>query len=87
LSRHLTTASNEFEADIVLSRLRDAGISAWESNSLGGRPGSAGPRDVYVEDADLERARQALAAAQDVDEDELDALAEGDPGAQETKPE
>jgi hypothetical protein len=78
VSRHLTTASNELEADIILSRLTEAGVRAWESNSLGGRPGSAGPRDIYVDDADLERAMQALKEAEDVDEDELTALAEAE---------
>jgi hypothetical protein len=76
MSRHLTTASNELEAEIVISRLREAGIGAWESNNLGGRPGSAGARDIYVEDTSLERAQQILAAAQDFDEDELAELAQ-----------
>jgi hypothetical protein len=76
MSRHLTTTSNEVEAEIVLSVVRAAGISAWQSNDLGGRPGYGGPRDIYVEDADLERAQQALKDAQDVDQDELAELAE-----------
>ena len=81
MARHLTTASNELEAEIILARLGEAGIHAWESNSLGGRPGSAGPRDVYVEHEDLERAREALREAQNVSEEELDELAEGEPRA------
>jgi hypothetical protein len=76
MPRHLTTPRNEIEADIILSRLREAGISGWESNSLGGPQGSAGPRDIYVDDADVERAREVLRAAQDVDEGELEELAE-----------
>jgi hypothetical protein len=76
MSRHLTTASNEIEAELVLGIVRGAGIGAWESNSLGGRAGSSGPRDIYVSDTDLERARQVLQAAQDVDEDELAELAQ-----------
>ena len=80
MSRHLTTASNEIEADIILGRLREAGVEAWESNSLGGPQGSGGPRDIYVNDADLGHAQEALQAAQDIDEDELDALAEGESG-------
>jgi hypothetical protein len=67
MSRYLTTPSNEIEAQIVLGVLGEAGIIAWESNSLGGPAGSGGPRDVYVEDQELERARQVLAAARDVD--------------------
>ena len=80
MARHLTTASNEFEADIILSRLDEAGIHAWESNSLGGPAGSAGPRDVYVDDdVDLERAKDVLREAQNVAEEELDEFAEGEP--------
>jgi Putative prokaryotic signal transducing protein len=78
MSAYLTTGSNELEADIILSRLAEAGINAWQQGTLGGRPGYAGARDVYVQDADLEPARKALKAAQDVDEDELVALSEGE---------
>jgi Putative prokaryotic signal transducing protein len=73
----LTTASNEFEAEIILSRLQEAGIHAWESNDLGGRRGSAGPRGIWVEDSELEQATRVLKEAQEVDEAELDRLAEG----------
>lgn len=79
MSRYLTTGGNEIEAEIILSRLKEAGINAWESNSLGGRPGSGGPRDIYVDGADLARAHETLQAAQDVDEDELADLAERPP--------
>lgn len=78
MSRHLTTPINELEADIILARLKEADINAWESNSLGGPQGSAGPRDIYVDDTDLERAREVLREAQNVDEEELDELAEGE---------
>lgn len=79
MSHHLTTPNNEFEATIILTRLREAGISGWESNSLGGRAGSAGPRDIYVDDADAGRAEAALSAARDVDDDELDELSQQTP--------
>jgi hypothetical protein len=72
----VTTASNEFEADIILGRLEEAGIHAWESNSLGGPAGSAGPRDIYVEDAEVEKAKEALRQAQDVDAQDIESLAE-----------
>jgi hypothetical protein len=84
MSKYLTTGSNEIEADIIMSRLSEAGIHAWQQGALGGRPGYAGPRDIYVEEADLEAARDALRAAQDVDENELIALSEG--RTQETTP-
>jgi Putative prokaryotic signal transducing protein len=78
MSRHLATASNELEAQMVLSLVRGAGIQAWASSSLGGE-GVRGPCDIYVDDADLERAQQALADAGDVDEDELADLAQRQP--------
>jgi len=86
MSKYLTTASNELESEIILSHLSQVEINAWESNSLGGRPGSAGPRDIYVDEGDFERARESLSAAQHVDEDELAALAEGPPRTQPTMP-
>jgi len=84
VSRYLTTGSNEIEADIIVGRLSEAGIVAWQQGALGGRPGYAGARDVYVEEVDLEAAREALKAAQDVDEDELISLSEGKTPADQT---
>jgi hypothetical protein len=78
VSRYLTTASNEFEADIILSRLSEAGLSAWQQGELGSRPGYTGARDIYVDEVDLESAREALKDAQDVDDDELIALSEAE---------
>ena len=77
MNRHIASAANEFEADIVLSRLAEAGIHAWptEVGSFG-RGGGGGPCDVYVDEADFERARRVLAEAESVNEAELDALAE-----------
>jgi Putative prokaryotic signal transducing protein len=75
LSPYLTTGHNEIEADIIMSRLSEAGIAAWQQG-LGGEPGYSGARDVYVGDADLEAAREVLADAKDVDEDELIELSE-----------
>jgi hypothetical protein len=80
MARHLTTASNQFEAEIILSRLREADINAWESSNVVGRFGLAGPQDIYVEDDDIERAQKVLRDAQDVNEEELDELAERDSG-------
>ncbi len=72
----LTTAHDEIEADIVLARMKEAGIHAWPSSALRSRYGSAVPQDIYVEDEDLERARAALQASENVDEAELTRLAE-----------
>jgi len=77
MARYLTTGSNELEADIIVGRLSEAGIHAWQQGILGGRPGYAGARDIYVEESDLEAAQEALRVARDVDEQELISLSEG----------
>ena len=65
----LTIAPNEITAELMCSFLRaegilcahritDMGAGAWD-----GVPSAAGPREVLVAPADVERAREALAAA------------------------
>jgi Putative prokaryotic signal transducing protein len=61
--RVLTTAGNEFEADMVCGLLSEAGIRAMQQLSntgVAGRVGGGGARDIYVEERDLERAREIL---------------------------
>lgn len=70
------TASGEFEADIIRERLAEAGIGALIEGEGNPRRIGAGPTDSYVEDSELERAREVLAAAQDIDEEQLDALSQ-----------
>jgi hypothetical protein len=65
--RFLMYASGALEMEIVCSRLREAGIV----------PVPMRKRGVYVEDCDLERAKQVLAEAEDFDEEELILLSEG----------
>lgn len=74
----LTSTASEFEAEVIMGRLQEAGIEATVKGSgLNVRGAySMGGCAVWVEEADLERARAALNDAQDVDEDELAALAE-----------
>jgi hypothetical protein len=60
-------------AELIRGRLSEAGIPSYASGdaiSTYAR-GAAGADSIYVDDADLERARQVLADAQDVSEDEL----------------
>jgi hypothetical protein len=76
MARLLTTVHDAMEADMVLTRMEEAGIHAWSSSPFTSRYGSAVPQDIYVEDDELERARAALKAAEDVDQDELTRLAE-----------
>ncbi|RDI74145.1 hypothetical protein Gocc_2242 [Gaiella occulta] len=66
----VTVVPNEVAADLVCSFLRaegircahritDIGAGAWD-----GVPSAAGPREVLVDPADLDAARQALASAE-----------------------
>jgi hypothetical protein len=65
VSRYLTTASSEFEANIIEDRLSAAGIRVLVEGyaARGNVPGS-GARDIYVDDPDLDRAREALGEAE-----------------------
>jgi hypothetical protein len=76
MPRCVATTNNAMEAAVILGRLQEARVPAWPSRALTGRGSMAGVTDIYVEDGDLEAARQALATAQDVDEAELTRLAE-----------
>lgn len=72
----LTTASNEIELDLLLARLRGAGIRGMHS---AGDPksGLSGGRDILVEADALDRARAVLKAEEgNFDEDELARLSE-----------
>lgn len=64
----LMTAANEFEADIVVGLLHDAGIESFQrlgGSGVAGRVGGGGSRDVLVAEPDLERAREVLDSAQE----------------------
>jgi hypothetical protein len=57
------TANNEFEADMVVGLLSDAGIESFQRLSgagVAGRVGGGGTRDVLVAEPDLDRARDLL---------------------------
>ena len=74
--RHLTSAGTEFEADIILERLSEAGIQAVQQGPLAPRGGYPSARDIYVDERDLERAHAALKAAEGFSEEELAELSE-----------
>ena len=78
MAEHLTTASSEFEAEIILERLSEAGVQAVQQGPLAPRVGYPGGRDIYVEEQDLDRARAALKAAEGFSEEELTELSERD---------
>lgn len=68
-----TSVSNEPEAQLVCSRLSAAGVhSMLQRSGAGGARGlgAGGACDVYVEEADLERARELL-STEPVSEEEL----------------
>jgi hypothetical protein len=77
LLKVLTSVSSEPEAELVTARLSEAGIQAISQRSIGGPEwGVSGARDVYVEEHDLDRARDALEADEGVSEAELADLSE-----------
>ena len=71
----LATVGNEFEADIICERLAEGGIIAAVQASGRGNA-FAGGRDIYVQEHDLERAREILQDAEEVSDEELTELSE-----------
>jgi hypothetical protein len=64
----LMSAANEFEADIVVGLLNDAGIESFQrlgGSGVAGRIGGGGSREVLVAEPDFERAREVLDSAQE----------------------
>jgi hypothetical protein len=89
--RPVAGAQNEPQAELIVQRLAAAGISAVSHLSSGNPEfGASGGRRIYVEETDIERAREALADAEPAfTDDELaelseqaarDALGRGDAG-------
>jgi hypothetical protein len=77
VTRFLTSAPNEFVADMIYQRLTEAGVQPLSIGSEA-RPASLdGGRDIYVEDQDLDRARQILRRAESVSEQELSDESQG----------
>jgi hypothetical protein len=60
--RHVvTTAANEAEAELICSRLAEAGIQGVAQRAIGGPEwGASGSRYIYVAAGDLERAKALL---------------------------
>ena len=82
----MTTVGNEAEAEMVGERLSEAGIRLSVRLASGGiRLGAAAARDVYVEEQDLERARELLVVDEGFSEEELARLSDeaGDAAANE----
>jgi putative signal transducing protein len=75
--RILTTVGNEAEAEMVAERLSEAGIRHMSRMAGGGiRLGAAAARDVYVEERDLDRAREVLKVDEGFSDEELARLSD-----------
>ncbi len=73
----LTTVENEAEAEMVAERLSEAGIRFSVRMASGGiRLGPAAARDVYVQEQDLDRAKETLAVDEGFSEEELARLSD-----------
>jgi len=67
----LTMAPTNFEAEIILERLAEAGIQAFPIKSQDPRVAMLGQFDIFVKPSDLEPARKVLDEDQSISEDEL----------------
>jgi hypothetical protein len=57
----IATAANQAEGELIVARLAQAGVSAIEQRASGlPEFGASGGRYIYVQAADLERARAVL---------------------------
>lgn len=74
----IATAANDAEAGLLVARLAEAGISAITQRTLGGPEwGISGARYVYVEEGDVERAKELLGADEPpISDEELGRLSE-----------
>ena len=71
-------AASATEAEVIQSLLHEAGIESVLQRAVGGPEwGPSGGQTVYVQPADLQRAREVLAAAEtSVSDEELERLSE-----------
>jgi len=74
----IATAANQAEGELIVARLSQADISAIEQRASGNPEfGGSGARYIYVQEADLERARAVLAVDQPpFSDEELSQLSE-----------
>jgi uncharacterized protein YaaQ len=73
----VTTVSNEAEAGMVSERLSEVGIRFTVRLASGGiRLGAAAAREIYVEEQDLDRAKETLEVDESFSEEELARLSD-----------
>jgi hypothetical protein len=83
----VATAGSVPEADLICQRLAEVGIQAMAQRSIGGPEwGVSGGQYVYVEAEQLDRAREVLAAPDELGDDELAKMAEDAAPGQQTRP-
>ena len=69
--KKVTTVTSQPEAELIVERLNAAGISAIAQRTIGGPEwGFSGAQDVFVDEEDLERARELLASEEGTFSDE-----------------
>ena len=78
LLRSVAGAGSQAEAELICSRLLEAGIHAISQRNIGGPEfGGSGARSVFVKETDEARAREVLARDEEpISEDELARLSE-----------
>jgi hypothetical protein len=68
----VATAASEPEADLIVQRLAQVGITATSQRTIGGPEwGTSGSQYIYVEAAQRARAREVLKATEGISEEEL----------------
>jgi Putative prokaryotic signal transducing protein len=79
---HLTTAASQPEAETIRSLLQSAGIAVvMRGDALAYRAPALAGRDIYVDEKDIDRARELLKAGGSVSEAELIEAEEEDAAA------
>jgi hypothetical protein len=73
----VATAANESEAELMVQRLAEAGITATSQRTIGGPEwGPSGSQYIYVDAAQHDRAREILKTTEGISEEELARLSE-----------
>jgi hypothetical protein len=83
----VATAANAAEAELIVQRLAEAGITATSQRTIGGPQwGPSGSQYIYVESAERERAREILKSTEGLSDEELARLSEQAPPVTEPGP-
>lgn len=73
----VATAASEPEADLIVQRLAQGGITATSQRTIGGPEwGTSGSQYIYVAAAQRERAREVLKSTEGISEEQLARLSQ-----------